>query len=398
MSTINSLSLQSIDGDYIIKKYNAQFLNNNFGISFTNYNVIRESFYWYIDANFSNQDIIQNNKNHLGHFEIKNSGLGFQNKWFNIELGKGRQVWGAGSNINLAVSQKSNPYDYFMLSSDYGLIRVNYFHGFLEGRSSGNNRYINGRGLEWTNKKSLIIALSEIIIYSGQNRSLDLAYLNPIGSHLEIELNDRLNFPGDNFANAVWQFHLDWLIKSHTRFSLNYLFDEMVLDPDIEVGKENGKAYSIKIAQSIISNNSRILNIYFLHYWIGTPAFRHGNGYNNFVQKEKPLGWQYGSDGDEISLGIEMINVRKFIFKIEFSKIKYGTESIIYRPYDPYKDYLKGKFPSGELSEFLNISNLVQWRINYNYEIKLLSNMKKNSENKIQSDINIQLKFNFPNF
>ena len=164
------------------------------------------------------------------------------------------------------------------------------------------------------------------------------------------------------------------------------------------MGKENGKAYSIKIAQSIISNNSRILNIYFLHYWIGTPAFRHGNGYNNFVQKEKPLGWQYGSDGDEISLGIEMINVRKFIFKIEFSKIKYGTESIIYRPYDPYKDYLKGKFPSGEISEFLNISNLVQWRINYNYEIKLLSNMKKNSENKIQSDINIQLKFNFPNF
>ena len=41
---------------------------------------------------------------------------------------------------------------------------------------------------------------------------------------------------------------------------------------------------------------------------VGTPTFRHGNGENNFVQKEKPLGWEYGSDGSEISLGVEMLD------------------------------------------------------------------------------------------
>ena len=59
------------------------------------------------------------------------------------------------------------------------------------------NRYITARGFEWTNKKSLIIGFSETVIYSGENRSFDIGYLNPISSHLEIELNNRLNIIGD---------------------------------------------------------------------------------------------------------------------------------------------------------------------------------------------------------
>ena len=36
-------------------------------------------------------------------------------------------------------------------------------------------------------------------------------------------------------------------LQKQTRISLNYLFDEFVLDPDIhKIGKEHGKAYSLK--------------------------------------------------------------------------------------------------------------------------------------------------------
>ena len=38
-------------------------------------------------------------------------------------------------------------------------------------------------------------------VYSGENRSLDLGYLNPISSHLEIEL-EQVNNVGNN-SNAV---------------------------------------------------------------------------------------------------------------------------------------------------------------------------------------------------
>ena len=54
--------------------------------------------------------------------------------------------------------------------------------------------------------------------------------MNPISSHLEIELNNRLNIVGDRNSNAVWQAHLDYLIMNNFRFSLNYLIDEFVID------------------------------------------------------------------------------------------------------------------------------------------------------------------------
>ena len=49
-------------------------------------------------------------------------------------------------------------------------------------------------------------------------------------------MNERLNFSEGGHANAVWQFHLD-LIKKRSRFSFNYLFDDLVFDPDIETPK-----------------------------------------------------------------------------------------------------------------------------------------------------------------
>ena len=71
------------------------------------------------------------------------------------------------------------------------------------------SRYITGRGIEWTNEKSMIVSLSEVVIYSGLNRAIDFAYFNPVSSHLEIEMNERQNQPSGKNANGVWQFSLD---------------------------------------------------------------------------------------------------------------------------------------------------------------------------------------------
>ena len=141
-----------------------------------------------------------------------------------MQLCKGNENWGAGTQIALALSEDSNVFDYFIFGSDYGRIRVNYLHGFLESISNNINRYITARGIEWTNNKSLLIGFSETVIYSGKNRSLDIGYLNPISSHLEIELNDRLNVIGSWNANAVWQAHFDLMIKhSYQPMAMKYL-------------------------------------------------------------------------------------------------------------------------------------------------------------------------------
>ncbi len=332
----------------------------------------KNHYYGYLYPTFINKtdkkylsDVRTNFINH----QSNQSGIGYENSWAILQIGRGKESWGSGNDIQLALSESSSTYDYFLLASDYGKVRVRYVYGFLENVMTNINRYITARGFEWTNKKSLIIGFSETIIYSGENRSIDVGYLNPMSSHLEIELNNRLNIIGDRNSNAVWQIHLDYLIKKNFRVSLNFLYDEFVFDPDIEIGKEHGKAFSIRLAYTPLFSKKHLFTLYSSLVYVGTPTFRHGNGANNFVQNGRPLGWYRGSDGQELSLGINYFNNKDLIIKIFTGLSHNGEETITNRIFESYSDFLKGPFPSGEIEKIYYIAtNLTYW-FKQNYSI-----------------------------
>ncbi|MFL3008012.1 MAG: hypothetical protein ACJZ14_01365 [Candidatus Neomarinimicrobiota bacterium] len=322
------------------------------------------------------------------------SGIGFQNNWLSFQIGRGRETWGAGNKINIILNENSPSYDYGMLSSNYGNIRVRYFHGFLESDNNNINRYISGRGLEWSNGSFLNIGLSEIIIYSGKNRPLDIAYLNPISTHLEIELNDRLNIVGTDGSNAVWQISTDYAIKKGYRISTNLFFDEIVLDKNDLKGKEHGIGYAIRLSKTSKYLNSNYKTLFFSFISIGTPTFRHGIGYNNFVQRGKPLGWEYGSDSKELKFGLNLFNNNNMITNLAIGNRIIGEESIINRPYEKYKDYLKGDFPSGVQinQDFLDI-DFQYWLKNYLSLIMDLEIIKSKGNNNISLNFGFDLFF-----
>ena len=334
-------------------------LNENNLFSLDGFSIFNfKDIYFYMNPKYINQtkDFNLNNQlTNLSNVPENISGIGYENSWTILQVGRGTENWGAGNDIQLALGSNSSSYDYFLLASDYGKIRVRYIHGFLENIKENINRYITARGLEWTNRKSLIIGFSETVIYSGENRSLDLGYMNPLASHLEVELNNRLNIAGAENSNAVWQLHLDYFFSKRFRLSGNYLFDEFVLDPKIQRGKEHGKAYSIRLAYTPNFSNRYLLTIYSSIIHIGTPTFRHGMGTNNFVNQERPLGWFKGSDGEEVRIGLNYFNKNNLIASISSGYFKSGEESITFRPYEPYKDYLKGPFPSGKIDETIFI-------------------------------------------
>jgi len=316
------------------------------------------------------------------------SGIGFQNDWVILQLGTGRESWGSGNDIQLALSENSDNYDYLLLGSDYGKVRVRYIHGFLENIGQNINRYITARGIEWTNKKSFIIGLSETVIYSGENRPLDIGYLNPMSSHLETELNDRLNINGNINSNAVWQLHLDYFLNKQVRFSGNYLYDEFVIDKNIELGKEHGKAFSVRMAYTPQFSNNYFITLYSSLVYVGTPTFRHGLGTNNFVQNGRPLGWYRGSDGQDFYVGINYFNNNDLMLSFSTGFFESGEETITNRVFESYSDYLKGPFPSGEViktfyietnftfwwKEYSSISSALHWSPNidvFGYEVSI---------------------------
>ncbi len=410
----NSIQLQPISPSNFIYKYKNVMHDN--GIWWDKLSTISSNRYDYSENNVENINFLnkgfrivldKNNTvfNLFGNLLLKNnlyiyynsdlysnvnlSGFGFHNNWVALQIGKGREVWGAGNDINLALSDNANPYNYFMLSSDYGKIRVNYIHGFLENKDGKSNRYINARGIEWTNKSSLVIGLSETIIYSGNNRPMDFGYLNPLSTHLEIELNNRLSTIGDSSSNAVWQLHIDWLVKKQSRISINYLIDEFVFDPNIEIGKEHGKAFSLKLISLL-----KPFNLYYSFIFVGTPTFRHGNGTNNFINDKNPLGWQYGSDGTQTCVGLIYLKRNNMIFDFSYNIIDIGDESIAKRPYEPYSDFLKGKFPSGRVSHIKLIKSEMQIKLKSNLMIGFMGKyfLKINSQ-RIESFLTVSLNF-----
>jgi hypothetical protein len=249
-----------------------------------------------------------------------------------------------------------------MVDLDFGKLDVRYFHGYLETDTLSYNRYISGRGIEWNNQKSLVFGLSETVIYAGQNRPIDFAYFNPMSTHLEIELNERQNQNGHDNGNGVWQASLDWLARPNIRLFCNYLFDEFVLDDEQkQEGKGHGRAHSLKGVYTPIKTKTSIVSIYASSISVGTNTFRHESGYNNFIQRNKPLGREYSSDGRKFNLGLNYYNKENMIGNIEFGKHETGDESITLNPYDAYSDYLTGPSPSGVVNETIYASGRLQW-------------------------------------
>ena len=355
------------------------FNNSLFGISrskkqsqFYTYNTfkLKSNFNIYLNYFMSDEmKLIQQKEKKISSF-YSISGLRFSNKWLHINYGKGTQGWGTNHDITLGVNEKSEPYDYGSLGLDFGYLRVNYFHGFLEKNTINNNRFITGRGLELTNKQSVIIGISEIVVYSGDNRSIDLSYFNPISTHLEIELNERTNLLGSGNGNGIWQLYIDFFIASKIRISGNYLIDEFVLDQEqVDYQKASGKAYSYKIVYSPKVSRNQILSLFFSKINIGTYTFRHQLGSNNFIQLGKPLGSILGSDCIENKLGITYLASGKFLTIFNFGQLKIGENSITESPYIPYTDYTIVPFPSGNYQRVIFLSQRFQYLFNSIYNL-----------------------------
>ena len=323
------------------------------------------------------------------------SGICYENNWLILQFGRGRQSWGAGNDIQLGISENSNPYDYGMIDLDFGKLRVRYFNGYLETDSLSISRFITGRGIEWNNQKNIILGLSEVVVYSGKNRTIDFAYLNPISTHLEIELNDKQNNLGTDSGNAVWQFSLDHLLLNKIKISFNYLFDEFVLD---KVQKDKNKissgAYSLKFVYIPKFNNIfRLTTFYTSIIKVGTNTFRHEDGNNNFVNRGSPLGWTGGSDSREYQLGINsFINKKRIMMKLGIGKKEIGENTINENTYYKYTNFVQGKFPSGEIKTKVFINGEFHWwvkpylRFIFDYDYNLID--KHNTLTELNFGIN----------
>jgi hypothetical protein len=386
--------------------FGTKFNKYNYHLIFDNRIVFKE--YFFLHARFRATNDEKSIKGYTGiprkkkRFGGLNSGeyeyasFGFQNEWLLFQLGRGRQSWGAGKGINIILNEFSPSYDYALFGFDLKNYKFRYFHGFLESRGFSDpiNRYILGRAIEKTNYKNLIFSFSEIIIYQGVNRPLDISMLSPVGLHTEIELNNRQNSPGNN-QNAVWQFSLDYHTLNRIRFSINYLIDELTIDTkEINEGETNLTAFSFKSTYYWGDYNDIKLLTDFSIETVGTYTFKHFYGMNNFVSRGKTLGNINGSDFIKQNISFRFENFFKYKFIISYSKFVSGENNIVLDPYLGNINIFEVDFPSGLNYNIYNFNVLYKYWYNKNICFEMFYN--RSTGQIIKDELNFSVLYTLP--
>lgn len=402
---------RNVNGDSLSYSDKIRFglSTNNFNYSLYTYQLVKfsKNFYSFLHARlvsniseFENFNGLPRSIKRFGFEsgEVVQSGIGYKNDWLMLQYGRGNQNWGAGDDIVLSISNSSAPFDHFILNLKKNNYSFRFIHGFLE-NIENHNRYITGRIIEYYNRNNFRFSLSEVIIYSGINRGLDLSYLNPVSSHLEIESNENGNIPGSDMGNAIWTFSVDYQINKKFRLFLNLLLDELTIDQsERNENKANGLASSFKL----IFNPNRYESLYysFSYVGVGTKTFRHrsmdGEGFKNFVYRNKPLGWENGSDSQLFEFKINHKINSRVLNQIIFSLLEIGEETIANKAYEPYQDYLISKFPSGDIEKMIGVKISSEYFIKNNLSVKLeadLIDINGRIENSIYFKIDYHTKF-----
>ncbi|MDP8238359.1 MAG: capsule assembly Wzi family protein [Candidatus Hatepunaea meridiana] len=312
--------------------------------------------------------------------EIDQSVIGYQNRWVQIEYGRNREIWGPMVEENLILSGNAPSWERLMIQGNHRCFTYRWFFGFLEAIQNTDNiqRYIVGRALEYNNQKNFILGIGEVSILAGPNRSLDLAYLNPLTLHLEVEQNDRCNHI-DNYQNAIWFLHLDWLVVHSLRLNGSILIDEIKLErQEIREGDTENLGWWGRVAWTPTTDKIGIT--FFSSYLrINTYTMQHTYPYCNFVTRNQLLGHPLGNDADQINAGMRITTMYlPGLLELEYGRIRWGDNSLRFSPYRLFEEFSRVPFPSGQV------------RTNRYILVKLNSQLSKGLSVNIEGHIDLK--------
>jgi len=322
--------------------------------------------------------------------------LGYRSDQALIEFGRGREVTGVMAEENLLLSNSSAAFDRLLLQLNYKHLSYRYFYGYLEsftdtvfiGSSLDTtliNRYIVGRTLEYNNHSGFIVGVSELSILSGPNRPIDMAFLNPIASHVEIEQNDHDNTRAGSGENGLWALHLDWRPMKNWRLAGSILLDDYQLDSGDRDQKQDQLGFQAHTSVTM-HPRSGLLILFGDFAHVGTFTTMHRNGINNMVSKGIYLGHPVGNDAEFWQGGLTYLPNWDASYEIAIGEVRRGEKSMLANPYLGRGAPQKAPFPSGKVSSWQFIDLKINQQLYKQYELDFRYMLSVSSTGPIHRD------------
>ncbi len=115
---------------------------------------------------------------------------------FDVLIGREQIFWGTGFRSGVGISDNSPPFDLILLTGTFGKVKGTAFTAQLDrmwhdegARRYLANRYLAGHRLDYQMNDAVEIGISEMIVYGGEARGIELQYLNPVLPYYASQFN-----------------------------------------------------------------------------------------------------------------------------------------------------------------------------------------------------------------
>ena len=195
-------------------------------------------------------------------------------------------------------------------------------------------RYISGHRLNYRNKSGWEIGLSEIIVYGGVDRSLELFYLNPFLPFYVEQFNHNVD------DNSLWNIEFALTFWKNKEFYGEVLIDDFQYD-FVSEPNQLGFVLGTRLADFLGWENS-FWNLEYTR--VGTFVYGQQRLWNRYTYNDVVVGHLFGSDFDLWRLSLEYLFLKDFVAVLEGSYRRQGemTADSLYQ--SPLPDL---PFPSG---------------------------------------------------
>lgn len=283
---------------------------------------------------------------------------GISQKWqFEALLGRQSIFWGPGYGGSLIVSDNSPAFDMVFLKARFGPVKAIAFSAILDKMWSEHgdppyrylaNRYLSGHRIDWIVSDRMELGLSELILYGGEARGMELQYINPLLPYYASQWNSNKD---DNVLVSA-----DFAIRPVDRLKVYGQF--LVDDFNYTDHDPNALGY---IAGVYLSDPFGIsgTDVRAEYTRIDTWTYTHLETENQFTHYGWVIGHHLGPDADQLFIELSrMINVDARL-KLTYAFGRQGGRTVA----DRFRgeDYKRMKFPSGTVERQHSIGLQFLW-------------------------------------
>jgi len=286
----------------------------------------------------------------------------------NLFFGRMHRNWGPINSQSLILSNHPYTYDHFLFSYSFNKVKLSMIFAQLENLNAielkypsyiQNNifnarKYIVGHRLDINFYDNFQMAFTEMAMYGGVNRDIEIAMFNPMNFYYALQRNDKKAISG------LWAVDLFYKPFDNLTLYGQFLLDDIVVNNDPGVDDRGrfpdrlGLMLSARTGDFLINGS----NLDFTYVRIWNRTYQSKVTYENYHYRQLGLGYPCASC-EEYKLKIGLWSLFPIYIENESIIGRYGDVSLT----DVFP-FVKESFPVGPVTH--NFANLTKVKYFYN--------------------------------